>query len=120
MPDAVTRLLLEYDGTNFAGWARQLGERTVEDALGRALSTLLGRESVPLTVAGRTDRGVHARGQVASYAGRPAPTDGLNALLPDDVAVLACEQAAAGFDARRDATSRAYCYRVLTRRARSV
>jgi tRNA pseudouridine38-40 synthase len=120
MPDAVTRLLLEYDGTNFAGWARQPGRRTVEDVVEQALAALLGRESVPLTVAGRTDRGVHARGQVASYPGHPAPTAGLNALLPDDVAALACEQATPGFDARRDATSRAYCYRVLTRRARSV
>jgi tRNA pseudouridine38-40 synthase len=120
MSDAVTRLLLEYDGTKFAGWARQPGKRTVEDVVARALAAVLGREPVPLTVAGRTDRGVHALGQVASYPGDPAPTAGLNALLPDDVAVLACEQAPAGFDARRDATSRAYCYRVLTRRARSA
>jgi tRNA pseudouridine38-40 synthase len=120
MPDAVTRLLLEYDGTNFAGWARQPGKRTVEDVVGRALAAVLGREPAPLTVAGRTDRGVHARGQVASYPGHPAPIAGLNALLPDDVAVLACEQAPPCFDARRDATSRAYCYRVLTRHARSA
>jgi tRNA pseudouridine38-40 synthase len=75
---------------------------------------------VDLTAAGRTDRGVHAWGQVASYAGEPVRAEGLNAVLPDDVAVLACEAAPEGFDARRDATSRTYCYRLLTRGARSV
>jgi tRNA pseudouridine38-40 synthase len=77
------------------------------------------RASVAVTVAGRTDAGVHALGQVCSYEGTPAPPDGLNALLPPDVAALASEAAPDGFDARRDATSRAYCYRVLTRAARS-
>jgi tRNA pseudouridine38-40 synthase len=66
-------------------------------------------------VAGRTDRGVHAWGQVASYAGPPVRRAGLNAVLPSDIAVLACEAAPAGFDARRDATSRTYCYRLATR-----
>jgi tRNA pseudouridine38-40 synthase len=75
---------------------------------------------VSLTVAGRTDAGVHAWGQVASYEGEPAPADGVNGLLPDDVAVLACAPAADGFDARRDATSRAYCYRVLVRPGRAA
>ena len=64
-----------------------------------------------LTVAGRTDRGVHARGQVASHEGEPAPLRNLNALLPPDVAVLASEAAPDGFDARRDARSRTYRYR---------
>jgi tRNA pseudouridine38-40 synthase len=57
---------------------------------------------------------------VASYEGDPVRVDSLNALLPDDVAVLSCCQAPPGFDARRDATSRCYCYRVLARRARSA
>jgi tRNA pseudouridine38-40 synthase len=113
------RLLIEYDGTEFSGWARQPGRRTVQEELERALCVLLHQEAVPLTVAGRTDTGVHATGQVASYAGEPARSDGLNALLPYDVAVVECVAAPPGFDARRDATSRAYCYRVLTRRARS-
>jgi len=91
----------------------------VQDVLERALGVVLRREAVPLTVAGRTDRGVHAWGQVASYPGEPASVRGLNAMLPDDVAVLSCVRAADGFDARRDATSRVYCYRVLTRSARS-
>ena len=73
------------------------------------------RREVTLTVAGRTDRGVHARGQVASHAGDPAPARSLNGVLPDDVSVLASEPAPEGFDARRDARSRTYRYRVLAR-----
>jgi tRNA pseudouridine38-40 synthase len=114
-----SRLDLEYDGTGFAGWARQPGLRTVQEELERALATIR-REPVALTVAGRTDRGVHARGQVASYEGEPVATASVNALLPGDVAVLASARAADGFDARRDARSRTYCYRVLARRERSA
>lgn len=116
---AVTRLTIEYDGTDFAGWASQPGLRTVQGELERALG-IVAREPRTLTVAGRTDRGVHAWGQVASHDGDPAPPDSLNALLPADVAVLACEPAPDGFDARRDARSRTYCFRVLRRRQRSV
>jgi tRNA pseudouridine38-40 synthase len=83
-----------------------------------ALRTVLQRD-VPLTVAGRTDRGVHARGQVASHDGDPAPTRALNGVLPRDVSVLASEPAPDGFDARRHARSRTYRYRVLTRAVRS-
>lgn len=115
-----TKLVLEYDGRDFAGWARQPGRRTVEEELERALAVVLRLPEVPLTVAGRTDAGVHAWGQVASYDGPPAPPGSLNALLPDDVAVLASEPCAPGFSARHDATSRAYCYRVLARRERSA
>lgn len=92
----------------------------MQDELERALSVVLRREEVALTVAGRTDAGVHAWGQVASYHGEPARLESLNALLPDDVVVLESAVAEPGFDARRDATSRAYCYRLLTRRARSA
>lgn len=116
----VSMLTLEYDGREFAGWARQPGRRTVQEELERALSVVLRRAGVVLTVAGRTDAGVHAWGQVASYDGPPAPPHTLNALLPDDVAVLASEATAPGFSARHDATSRAYCYRVLVRRERSA
>jgi tRNA pseudouridine38-40 synthase len=112
------RLLLEYDGTNFAGWALQPGRRTVQGVVEEALATVL-RRPVELSVAGRTDRGVHARGQVASHAGVPAALRGLNALLPEDVSALASEEAPAGFDARRDARSRTYRYRVLARSAPS-
>ena len=116
----VSRLLLEYDGGQFAGWARQPGLRTVQDEVERALGVILRLERVDLTVAGRTDAGVHAWGQVASYVGPPVSVRSVNALLPSDVAVLSCSEVAAGFDARRDATSRAYCYRVLSRGARST
>jgi tRNA pseudouridine38-40 synthase len=80
--------------------------------LEEALATVL-HDEVVLTVAGRTDAGVHARGQVASHAGEPAPAAALNALLPEDVRVLASEPAPDGFDARRDAKSRTYRYRAL-------
>jgi tRNA pseudouridine38-40 synthase len=70
---------------------------------------------VPLTVAGRTDAGVHARGQVASHPGEPARLEGLNALLPPDIRVLASEETHPHFDARRDALSRTYRYRLLCR-----
>jgi tRNA pseudouridine38-40 synthase len=73
-----------------------------------------------VTVAGRTDAGVHALGQVCSYAGAPVEPQSLNAVLPDDVAALACSRAPDGFDARRDATSRAYTYLILNRRAHSA
>jgi tRNA pseudouridine38-40 synthase len=121
----VTKLTLEYDGTDFAGWVRQPGLRTVEEELERALRTVLGETAsdggpLRLTVAGRTDRGVHAWGQVASYAHEAVDPLRLNGLLSDDLAVLAAEPAPEGFDARRDARSRTYCYRVLARRARSA
>jgi tRNA pseudouridine38-40 synthase len=115
------RLLLEYDGSDFAGWARQPGARTVQDEVERALAVVIRADGVALTVAGRTDAGVHAWGQVASYDGEPASARSLNALLPADVAVLDCAPADdPDFDARHDATSRCYCYRVLTRPARSA
>jgi tRNA pseudouridine38-40 synthase len=90
----------------------------VQGVLEEALATVLQRE-VALTVAGRTDRGVHARGQVASHEGDPAPARALNGLLPHDIGVLASDSAADGFDARRHAKSRTYRYRILTRPVRS-
>jgi tRNA pseudouridine38-40 synthase len=121
----VTKLTLEYDGGGFAGWARQPARRTVEGELQRALRTVLGEHDVHggplrLTVAGRTDRGVHAWRQVVSYEHEAVDPRRLNGLLADDVAVLAAEPAPDGFDARRDALSRTYCYRVLARGARSA
>jgi tRNA pseudouridine38-40 synthase len=121
----VTKLTIEYDGTDFAGWARQPHKRTVQGELERALRTILGESGhdgrpLALTVAGRTDAGVHAWGQVASYAHEAVDPLRLNGLLDDDVAVLASEPAPEGFNARRDATSRTYCYRVLARRTRSA
>jgi tRNA pseudouridine38-40 synthase len=115
---ATIRLDIEYDGSGFRGWARQPGLRTVQGELEAALAVVL-RQEVALTVAGRTDTGVHARGQVASFeAPGGVPGDlrrSLNALCPDDVAVTAVSQAPAGFSARHDATVRSYLYRLLTR-----
>jgi len=121
----ITKLTIEYDGTDFAGWLRQPGRRTVQEELERALRTVhgeTGSDGRPLriVVAGRTDSGVHAWGQVGSYAHEAVDPLRLNGLLPADVAVLASEPAHDSFDARRDATSRTYCYRVLARRTRSV
>ncbi len=116
---AAARLELEYLGTDFAGWAAQPGRRTVQGELERVLAVVC-RRPVGLTVAGRTDSGVHAWGQVASHPGPPASAASLNALLPADVAVLRSEPASAGFDARRDARARTYCYRLHTRSARSA
>src|SRR5215217_7527494 len=111
-PDGVTRLTVEYDGAPFAGWAAQPEHRTVAGELGRALGTVL-RRPVELAVAGRTDRGVHALGQVVSYPGPPPSLRSVNAVLP------AAERMPPGFCARRDALSRTYVYRVLARRAPS-
>ena len=113
-----TKLTLEYDGTPFAGWAVQPGRRTVAGELQRALATVL-RRPVDLTVAGRTDRGVHALGQVVSYPGPPPVLRSVNALLPDAIAVLAAEAVPDGFSARHDALTRSYVYRVLARPAPS-
>jgi tRNA pseudouridine38-40 synthase len=90
----------------------------VQGVLEEALATVR-REPTELTVAGRTDRGVHARGQVASHAGDPARAGALNGVLPGDVRVLRSDQVEDGFDARRDAVSRSYRYRVLARRVAS-
>jgi tRNA pseudouridine38-40 synthase len=107
---------IAYHGAGFTGWAVQPGERTVQGELEEALQRMLGR-AAPLTVAGRTDAGVHAWAQVASFdfGGEPPPELGraLNSLTGPDVAILAAGPAPDGFDARRDARSRTYCYRVL-------
>lgn len=121
----VSKLTLEYDGTDFIGWARQPGLRTVQEEVERALRTVLGENSttgepLTLTVAGRTDRGVHAWEQVASYAHEAVDPRRLNSLLSEDISILAAEPAPAGWDARRAAISRTYCYRLLTRRSRSA
>jgi tRNA pseudouridine38-40 synthase len=112
------RLLIEYDGAGFAGWARQPDQRTVQAVLEEAIERITGR-ALRLTVGGRTDTGVHARGQVASHEGDPAPASALNGVLPPDVRVVASERAPDGFDARRDALSRTYRYRICTRRVLS-
>jgi tRNA pseudouridine38-40 synthase len=113
------RLQLEYDGADFAGWARQPGLRTVQGVVEEALATILGRD-VGLTVAGRTDAGVHARGQVASHDGEPVTAYALNGVLPPDVRVVTSKPVEDGFDARHGAKSRTYRYRVFTRATASA
>lgn len=112
------RLDLGYDGTGFSGWARQPGLRTVEETVARAVATALRLPEVPaLTVAGRTDAGVHATGQVA-HVDVPEPGDldrlprRLAGLLPAEIVVRRITVAAPGFDARFSATGRRYRYRV--------
>jgi tRNA pseudouridine38-40 synthase len=117
------RLTLEYDGTGFSGWAAQPGLRTVESEVRAALDRVYPRWD-GLAVAGRTDAGVHALGQVASFEGEGGPpperaAQALNGVLPDDVAVVAGEEAPGGFSARFSATSRSYRYRIWRRETHS-
>jgi tRNA pseudouridine38-40 synthase len=113
----IVRMDLGYDGTSFSGWARQPGKRTVEGKLLGALAPLVG--SVSLSVAGRTDAGVHARGQVVSFVtAREVELDAIlpavNASLAPEVVVSQVRLAPEGFDARRSATAREYRYRIQT------
>jgi tRNA pseudouridine38-40 synthase len=129
MPVTRLRLDLAYDGTDFSGWADQPGLRTVQGELSDALTTVLrSPEPVRVTVAGRTDAGVHARGQVAhidvddeAYAALPgrsdrapelALTSRLSGILPPDVVVRRVTRAPDGFDARFSAVERRYLYRL--------
>lgn len=115
----VVKLTLEYDGSGFHGWAAQPGLRTVEGTLRGALDAAYGGWR-RLAVAGRTDAGVHATGQVASFEAAAGPpveraAQALGAYLPEDVAVVASEEAPAGFNARFSARARSYRYRLWTR-----
>jgi tRNA pseudouridine38-40 synthase len=115
--------LVEYEGTDFAGWAAQPERRTVEGVLTKALSTVL-RQSVKMSVAGRTDAGVHASAQVVSFGAdtelRPASISyKTTAVLPKDVALRRCAAVREDFDARRDARSRSYEYRLVNDEIRS-
>jgi tRNA pseudouridine38-40 synthase len=112
------RLVIEYDGTSYCGWQRQAADPTIQGALEDALATLL-REKVAVAGAGRTDAGVHARGQVASFATSsameaPRVAAGLNGILPADIAVLSCEAVPETFHARFDAKGRRYSYTIST------
>jgi len=116
MSDSTTRfrLTIAYDGTDFSGWAVQRDQRTVQGELQRVLSHLMG-EAIELTCAGRTDAGVHARGQVAHLdAIRPPEftVERVNRALPDDIRVMGVGQVSTGFDARFSALWRRYSYTV--------
>jgi len=113
---AVARLVVAYDGTGFRGWARQPRVRTVEGVLTEALERVL-RRAPALSVAGRTDAGVHARGQVVSFPGADGTDLGrlqrsVNDMLAPEVVVVRCSRASDWFDARRSATAREYRYRI--------
>ncbi|MCX7049685.1 MAG: tRNA pseudouridine(38-40) synthase TruA [Candidatus Sumerlaeota bacterium] len=117
-------LLIEYDGFSFSGWQRQAGDRSVQQVMEEALEDLTGH-AVRLTGAGRTDAGVHARGQVATFlTTRPWPPrafqGALRQRLPEDVGVMAAWEARARFDPRRDAIRRVYSYRLWNRTAPPV
>jgi tRNA pseudouridine38-40 synthase len=116
------KLTLEYDGTPFVGWQMQENGPSVQGRLAQAIKAFCGEETVPRG-AGRTDTGVHARGQVAHFdLAKDWPPwkvrDALNAQLrPDPISVLDCEQAADDFDARFSAKARHYLYRIVNRRS---
>ena len=118
------RMLLEYDGTDYSGWQLQPDARTVQGVLETALATVL-RHPVRVAASGRTDAGVHALGQVATFRtehtidGRELRRS-LNALTPPDVAVREIALVADGFDARRHAAARVYEYRIWTQPWRSA
>ncbi len=114
------RLTVAYDGTDFHGWQKQPGLRTVQGELERAAAEVLGEEGIVVYGAGRTDAGVHARGQVASFASATSlPARAVRALmqraLPADVRVVDASEAAPGFHARHSARARRYAYRLLDR-----
>ena len=113
------RLDIEYDGTGFSGWQRQPRVRTVEGEIAGALEKLLG--SLPeLIVAGRTDSGVHALGQVANFSSvtdmeTAEISNALNSLIPPDVRIIGAQEVPLAFNARYDAKARVYRYEITTR-----
>jgi len=115
------KLNIEYDGTDFAGWQIQPGQRTVQGLLEDKLSSML-EEKISVLGSGRTDAGVHAAGQMANFkTSRDIPLkafdEGLNSLLPRDVAIIKAEETAENFHARFDAKSRRYRYQIIFRRS---
>src|SRR5712691_1985025 len=117
------KLTLEYDGTDFHGWAAQPGLRTIEGVVRAGLASVFS-EVAGMAVAGRTDTGVHALANVVSVDVDGGPpweraAEAVNASLPDDVAVVSAEPASGHFHARHSARSRRYRYRVWRRRSPS-
>jgi tRNA pseudouridine38-40 synthase len=115
------KLVLSYDGTDFCGWQRQLDKRTVQGEVEEALARI-SREKITVSGAGRTDSGVHAQGQVASFRADLRLQDkellpALNSLLPDDIKVISFGRAAPNFHARKSAKAKIYQYRIYNSRA---
>lgn len=113
-PNRQIRLVVEYDGTSYAGWQRQENEITVQQVLEEVMERIVGHP-VRLFSSGRTDAGVHARGMVATFrtpVNHPlsAFTHGANALLPPDIAVQSADEVPLSFDPRRDAVAKQYRY----------
>jgi len=120
MAETNHKLTVSYDGTDFSGWQRQPGKRTVQGTLEEALVKICGKK-IPVIGAGRTDAGVHARGQVANFKadfrlGRDELLRALNALLPEDVRILSVRKVPAEFNARKMAKSKVYQYRLFNSR----
>lgn len=110
------KIIIEYDGTDFNGWQIQVAGRTVQGEIEKALSKMT-RRHVRVAGSGRTDAGVHALAQVAAFRCETRITagaffSGLNSLLPDDIAILSCEQVDDRFHPRFDATGKTYIYRI--------
>jgi tRNA pseudouridine38-40 synthase len=117
------KLTIEYDGSQYHGWQRQLGVMTIQEVLESRLEIILGGP-IKTRASGRTDAGVHARGQVINFYGRTSLTPeeiqrALNSLLPADIVVLHAEEVADAFHARFSASAKTYEYRLLNRPVRS-
>src|SRR3954469_3418318 len=112
------KLVLSYDGTDFCGWQVQPGLPTIQGVLSEAILKITGEAIVP-QASGRTDSGVHALGQVASFATTSSIPSGnirkaLNSCLPDSIRILEVGEVPTDFHARRSATAKTYCYRIYT------
>ncbi len=118
------RLVVEYDGTAYFGWQIQKGHRTVQGEIQRALKEILGKDTLAIG-AGRTDAGVHARGQVANFhttsrLSCPKWIQALNAHLPEDISIAAADEVPLTFHSQFHATGKTYEYTILNRPARSA
>ena len=112
-------MIVEYDGTRYHGWQRQKDDRSIQGEIEKALQKITAK-SVTVIGSGRTDAGVHAEGQVASFESDTqiepeALLKGLNSLLAEDIIIKACEYASGSFHARYDVKSKVYCYKILNR-----
>ncbi len=123
-PERNIKLVVEYDGGGYHGWQRQAGSLTIQEVIESRLGIMLGQR-VSINASGRTDAGVHAKGQVINFRVRSRLSaeqiqKGLNSLLPDDIAVIAAQEAPRSFHARFSAVSKVYEYHILNRQAPSA